>query len=163
VGSTDFPGVEVPGAGGGCRVSQTVVFWALIVMVGILWDSLDTALPPKSAAAAAAAAGGGGGGGRDGSGGGGAQLPPQGGAEGAAAHRGGSGAVPEAVREAVVQRARRGQAEYVEEEADDFQGQPFRKCKPLLKLVGVDNPQVGGGGGLATAECSHSAQTLTAP
>lgn len=28
----------------------------------------------------------------------------------------------------------------MEEEGRDFQGQPFSKCKPLLKLVGVNNP-----------------------
>ncbi|KAL4420681.1 hypothetical protein ABPG75_010337 [Micractinium tetrahymenae] len=41
---------------------------------------------------------------------------------------------------ALVQRAREAEPEYVEEEGRDFQGQPFTKCKPLLKLAGVNNP-----------------------
>ncbi|KAL4451397.1 hypothetical protein ABPG77_009469 [Micractinium sp. CCAP 211/92] len=41
---------------------------------------------------------------------------------------------------AAVQRAREHEAEYVEEEGRDFQGQSFTKCKPLLKLFGVNNP-----------------------
>ena len=130
-------------------------------MVGILRTSLDAALPSKGAAAGGdsgdgsksldaalpskgIAAGGDSGDGSDGS----TPLPPEV-LKGAAAPRDEGGAVPAAVREAVVQRARCGQADYVLEEAADFQGQPFRKCKPALKLVGVDNPQVGGGGEMA--------------
>lgn len=35
---------------------------------------------------------------------------------------------------------------HLQEGACDFQGQQFTKCKPLMKLVGADNPQV----------CAHS-------
>lgn len=87
-------------------------------MVGIPRESADAALPSKGAAAG----------------------------DGSDSGSGEGGAVAAAVREAVVQRARCGHAEYVEEEAADFQGQPFRKCKPAMKLVGADNPQVGAEG-----------------
>ncbi|PSC71792.1 lactoylglutathione lyase [Micractinium conductrix] len=47
---------------------------------------------------------------------------------------------PPEVKEAAVEAARARGPEYEEEEGRDFQGQPFTKCKPLLKLLGVTNP-----------------------
>ncbi|PRW20252.1 lactoylglutathione lyase [Chlorella sorokiniana] len=52
----------------------------------------------------------------------------------------------QALADQIVQRAREGGAQgepdYEEQEAHDFSGQAFVKCKPLMKLVGEDNPQV---------------------